>query len=138
MNAVKERHGNKQQLNYISLLINIPLVSFSLETFHGWLCNKGACFPVIHYNRRYSVFVITRGYQLYFVFITFISKKLNGIQWMCLVNGVSCNNLFLECVPNYLSIMNAIQQCIKWIALHMVLIKYGQTNELFTKNIYLY
>ena len=33
MNAVKEPHGNKQQLNYVSLIINIPLVSFLQRYF---------------------------------------------------------------------------------------------------------
>ena len=68
MNAVKEPHGNVQQLNYISLVINIPLASFSLEIFHGSFCNKGACFLVIHYNRRYSVFVIAKGSSIRFRF----------------------------------------------------------------------
>ena len=98
MNAVKEPYGNVQQLNYISLIINIPLTSFSLEIFHGWLCNTNACFLVIHQIRQYSVFVMVKGDQLGFVFITFISNKWNPFQWMCLPNDVLRNHLSLECV----------------------------------------
>ena len=138
MNAVEELYGNVQQLNYISLIINIPLTSFSLEIFHGWPCNTNACFLVMHQIRQYSVFVMVKGDQLGFVFITFISNKWNPFQWMCLANDVLRNHLFLECVLCYVSIMNAVPHCIKWIAMNMVWINYGYTNKYKNRTMYIY
>ena len=87
---------------------------------------------------QYSVFVMVKGDQLGFVFITFISYKWNPFQWMCLVNDVFRNHLFLECVLYYVYIMNAVPHCIKWIAMNMVWINYGYTNKYKNRTMYIY